>query len=68
MVIPNSLSIKASIEQEITDLISKGQAGRSVSRIWLTDKGKAQAAWLKLEQALYGSLIPIASSIFPRRA
>ena len=65
---PNPQAIKAGIEQDIADLVAKGLAVRTVSRVWLTDDGRAQAALLKLEKAPFGSLIPTASSTFPRRA
>lgn len=60
--------LRQAIESDITGLEARGWAQRSVSRVWLTDEGKKQAAVLKLNQAQYGSLTHHVSATFPSRA
>lgn len=57
--------LRAFIEQDIVSLERQGRALRTISRVWLTPLGLKEASWLKLEQALYGTLHLSAAKLFP---
>ena len=57
--------LRAFIEQDIVSLERQGRALRTISRVWLTPLGLKEASWLKLEQALYGTLLHSAAKLFP---
>ena len=59
------LHLRAFIEKDIQSLESQQRAMRSISRVWLTPLGMTQAAWLKLEQATYGTLLKRVAITFP---
>lgn len=63
---PNMLSeLRCFLERDIVSLESEAKACRTIGRVWLTPLGLREAAWLKLEQARYGTLLLAAAKNFP---
>jgi len=65
---PNYLrDLRFFLERDIASLESEAMVCRSVGRVWLTPLGMKEASMLKLEQALYGTLLKRADILFPPR-
>lgn len=57
--------MRAAVEADIVSLERQGRALRTIGRVWLTPLGAQEASRLKLEQALYGTLLKSAAKLFP---
>jgi len=60
--------LRAALEADLQRLAGKGRVQLTTSRNHITPEGLKHAAWLKLEQARYGTLLDAADAIFPPRS
>ena len=61
------MRLRAALEADLQELARKGRVQLTTSRNHVTPEGLKHASMLKLERALYGTLLDAADAIFPPR-